>query len=198
MVKTHDFAPILGKYINYREAEISDAKFILDLRLQARASAFIGATPPELEAQINYMRNYKQKEREWYFIATNKNGKPLGTNRIYSYPIWHKNWENDERLSPGSWIMSVDSNPLESLESDFLIKRIFFMNFPANRALLTIHFENSRVLKFHQSWGAKIIGENAEHKHFCLELSRSSWQENEPKFAKKLYGAGNIPQTKII
>ena len=48
MKNTHNFPKIEGKYVNLREAEISDSAFILNLRTHAKKSRFIHKTDNDL------------------------------------------------------------------------------------------------------------------------------------------------------
>lgn len=190
MKNTHNFAKIEGRYINLREAEVSDSAFILSLRTDSKKSKYIHKTPNDLQKQIEYMQHYKAQDDEWYFIVEDKQGKSLGTNRIGRYPLWDSSFlEKDGMgvLSPASWLMADFANPLESLESDLLIKDFFFENFPYKIAVQTIHKDNVRVLKYHQSWGSKIIGYYEPQEHYLLHLMKGDFYTYKDKFSRMLY-----------
>lgn len=190
MKNTHNFSKIEGKYINLREAEVGDSAFILSLRTDSKKSRYIHKTKNDLEAQMEYMERYKAQNDEWYFIVEDKQGNSLGTNRIGRYPLWHPSFvEKDDIgvLSPASWLMASFANPLESLESDFLIKDFFFTNFPHEMAVQTIHKDNTRVLKYHQSFGAKIIGYYEPEEHYLLHLMKGDFIHTKDKFSRMLY-----------
>lgn len=156
-MNNHDFAPICGKFIDLRESQIVDSSFILTLRTSPKAR-FLHKTTNDLNAQQNYMRNYKNKKDEFYFIAQNKHKMPLGTNSIY--PTYNKlalnlglYWEL------GRWIMSDESNFLEVLECDFLTKFAFFELFKMGEiCAFTINPNNKSVINFHKKFGAIYLG----------------------------------------
>ena len=72
---------IQGKNINLRPAEVKDAEFILELRMQTHKTEFLSQVENNLEKQQAWLKNYKQKERtglEYYFVIESKNGEQLG------------------------------------------------------------------------------------------------------------------------
>lgn len=190
---THDFKPLEGKYVNLREAEVEDAAFILALRTDPKKSRFIHQTDPDLQKQIEYMKHYKTLEDEWYFIIENKQHEPLGTNSVYPYPPLTKEWistENPEKgiLGPGRWLIKDGANPMESIESDYLIKLFFFETLNLNDLPMMIHEDNKTVLNFHKKWGVKIIGYEEKIKHHLLMMQKSDFEKNRRFFETFIYG----------
>ena len=74
---------ISGKNINLRDITVDDAEFVLALRTDENKSRFLHKTAPDLQKQIDYIRSYKNRTDQWYFIITDKSGLRLGTVRIY-------------------------------------------------------------------------------------------------------------------
>lgn len=186
---THDFKKIEGRYINLREAEISDSEFILSLRTDEKKSRYIHQTDSDLNKQIKYMKRYKTLENEWYYIIENKQGKSLGTNSIYPYPKydeWTSNYQNFT-LGTGRWLTSNETNSFESIESDILIKQVFFEEFNLDFTPMMIHKDNISVLKFHQNWGAQIIGFCDKEQQHLLILTKENYIKNKNKFSNYIY-----------
>ena len=193
MKNTHDFKPIEGKYVNFREAEIEDSKFILSLRTDPQKSRFIHKTSKKKKKQIEYMRRYKTLDDEWYFIIENKKNVPIGTQRIYPYPKLAECWVNPHNsskgiLGPGSWVLKSGLSPMESIESDYLIKIFFFETLGQPVHPMMVHENNKTVLSFHQKWGAEIFGYDDASKHYLLNLTKNDFEKNKGYFEKFLYG----------
>ena len=190
MINTHNFPKIEGRYINLREAEVNDSDFILSLRTDERKTRYIHKTQNNLQNQIDYLQRYKEQNDEWYFIVEDKQGKNLGTRRIACCPLWYSGFleKNDiGNLTFASWIMADFANVLESLESDYLIKDFFFENFPYEIVMSAVHKDNVRVLKYHQSWGSKIIGYYEPEEHYLLHLTKGDFYTHKTKFSRMLY-----------
>jgi len=63
-----------------------DAEFILSLRLDSRLAKFLSPTQNDIDAQRQWIRSYKERERqnkEYYFIFVSNEIK-YGVNRIYN------------------------------------------------------------------------------------------------------------------
>jgi len=186
---THDFKKIVGKYVNLREVEIKDCAFILKLRTNEKLSKYINQTSSDLQRQIDYINKYKSLENEWYFIIENKKEEPLGTIRIYPYPDYPKYPEYSEagNLGTGSWLMKDGSSPLESIESDYLVKEFFFNVLNINFTPMEINKENKTVIVFQNKWGNKMIGDIGHS--YTFRLYKDDYLKNKSYFNKFLYGS---------
>ena len=190
MIKnTNNFKKIVGKYVNLREVKIEDCAFILKLRTNEKLSKYINQTSPDLQRQVDYINKYKSIENEWYFIIENKKEEPVGTIRIYPYPDYPKYPQYSEagNLGTGSWIMKDGSSPLESIESDYLVKEFFFNVLNINFTPMEIDKENKTVIAFHCKWGTKMIGD-IEHS-YTFRLYKDDYIKNKSYFTKFLYGS---------
>lgn len=159
MIKnTHDFKPLEGKYVNLREVEIDDAAFILSLRCDEKKARFLHKTENNLEKQIEYLKRYKTLDNEWYFIIENKQHEPLGTTRIYNV--------QGDRYTPGSWLMKDGSLPEETLEGILLAGETAYEVLGFEKSFFDVRKRNKKVIRFHLSGGAKIIGEDEDNYYF--------------------------------
>lgn len=147
IVKTEAHRFISGKNINFREIEVSDAAFVLQLRTDLEKSRFIHKTENNLQKQIEYIQNYKNKDQEWYFIIESKTGEPLGTYRIYDVI------DNDD-FATGSWIIKNDAPDCTAMESVMLLNKFAFEELGFLRAHFDVRKKNRRVCAFNE----KIIG----------------------------------------
>ena len=89
----------ITKYgLHCRLVNESDAAFIVQLRTDAKRSRFIHETDNDVNKQVEWIRNYKQREAdglEYYFIY-DINGEPFGVYRIYNI--------FDDHCTEGSWV----------------------------------------------------------------------------------------------
>ena len=62
---------IQGKKINLRSADIKDAEFILEMRMQVHKTQFLSQIDNSLQKQQAWLKAYKDKEKaglEYYFV----------------------------------------------------------------------------------------------------------------------------------
>lgn len=144
---------ISGKTINLRDIEESDAKFTLDLRCDENKSKFLHKTQNDLEKQIDYIKKYKNKHNEWYFIIESKSGEPLGTVRIYDVI-------DNEDFCWGSWLIKNGAPTTTGIESALLIYEYAFYQLGFTKVHFDVRKDNNSVRKFHERFGAKKISEN--------------------------------------
>ena len=71
---------IEGKYVTLRAVEPEDAQVTLDMRLNPRSSSmFFHKVDNDVEKQANWIRNQQKKPGDWFFLAEDKEGNPVGT-----------------------------------------------------------------------------------------------------------------------
>jgi RimJ/RimL family protein N-acetyltransferase len=151
---------ISGHNIDLRLVEIDDAEFILRLRLDERLNQHISATDADLESQVEWLRRYKEREREgreYYFIVEGKSGEPYGTVRLYDF--------QQDSFCWGSWIM-LPGNPSKAFESAVLAYECGFDKLGFAKSHFSVDKNNSRVVAFHKRFGAKIVREDETNYYF--------------------------------
>ncbi len=144
---------ISGKTINLRDVEVSDAEFILRLRCDEDKSKFLHKTQNDLQKQIDYIKNYKTKEQEWYFIIENKSGEQLGTVRIYDV-------KDNTDFCWGSWLIKNGAPTNTGIESALLIYEYAFYQLGFTKVHFDVRKDNLSVRKFHERFGAQKVDEN--------------------------------------
>lgn len=169
---------LLEKYnVRRRLVEITDASFILSLRLDKRRGRFLSLTENSLVKQEEWITSYKKKEargEEFYFIYEHVNGTPYGVNRIYN--ILPNSFEI------GSWLFSLDSPEGLSVLADLCCRDFAFDKWK----YLCCHFEvrkgNKTVINYHRRFRPELIGEDELNYYFCL--SREHYVEYRDKLLK--------------
>ncbi len=143
--------------IFFRFAELSDAKFILQLRTDSVYNQYLSEVKDDLNEQIKWLKKYKEREkegREYYFIICLKEDNlPIGTVRIY-----------DLKISPnsfcwGSWILNYNKTRYAALESALLIYDFAFDQLGFDQCHMDIRKDNLKVIDFHKRFGVEIVGE---------------------------------------
>ena len=147
---------IIGKNINFRLTTINDAEFILDLRL--KKGEYLSATKPNLDGQIEWLKNYKTREEsglEYYFIIENKSDLEVGTVRLYNIN------KSNKTFTFGSFIVDRDlAHQHSALEAMILIFEFAFDNLLLKNCFFDCRKNNQRANSFYLRFGAKIIKED--------------------------------------
>lgn len=184
VINTHDVV-LVGKTIRLREANIEDSEFILKLRTDPNKSKYINRTDNDLNKQVEFMKKYKDIDNEWYFIVESLDGIPIGTHSVHKQPELLEAWKG-KNLGIGRWIMSSNATIVNTIESDYIVKKFAFEKLHINPLPMIVHKDNSSVLKFHQKWGAMIVGYSEEIQHYLLELKQDTFNSNFYLFKKYL------------
>jgi RimJ/RimL family protein N-acetyltransferase len=144
---------IFGKNIVFRNADVSDAEFILSLRLDAKKSLFISMTSLKIESQIAWLKNYSEADDQAYFIIETIDGTALGTVRIYNAV--------DDKFCWGSWILSDKAQKSAAIESALIVYSfaIDYLGFKSAHCL-NVRKGNHSVRRFHEQCGAELVDEN--------------------------------------
>lgn len=156
---------LIGKYVNLREVKVEDADFILRLRCDEKKSQFLHKTEYDLPKQEAYIKHYFEIPDEWYFIAEDKNGEPIGTYRIYDV--------QDDSFCIGSWLMVDGVTAEQSFETDYLVRMYGFNNLGFNKIHFDVRKGNKKVWRYHMSLGAIKTGET--ELDFLWELKKEDY-----------------------
>lgn len=167
---------ISGKNINLRDIEISDAQFVLNLRTNEKKSLYLHKTDADIQKQIDYINKYKTLENEWYFIIEDKEGKSLGTVRIYDVI--------DDSFCWGSWLIIDDAPAKTALESALLIYDYAFSHLNFNNVHFDVRKGNVKVQRFHELFGAKRSGETEQD--ILYKYDKETYQNVSEKLKKAI------------
>lgn len=152
----------------------SDADFILSLRTDPHKNKYIHSTDSDIEKQREWIREYKKREEsslEYYFIYE-KNGVPIGVNRIYEI--------EGDHCTEGSWIcLPLEDNSI-TIATALIIRDLIFKVFGFDYDLFNVSIGNKKVKKFHLISGAVILREDSEQYYF--QLDKESFFKNRQWF----------------
>ncbi|MEB1072521.1 GNAT family N-acetyltransferase [Citrobacter freundii] len=150
---------IVGRTVILRDADVSDAQFIVQLRNDEKKGRFISATSSDVSAQVNWLNGYKNSTNQAYFIINDMNGKRLGTVRIYDQQEYSFCW--------GSWILSSDAPGHFAVESALMVYK-YALKLGFTNAHFSVTKGNSSVMKFHERFGAKLRDESDEECFYTI------------------------------
>lgn len=168
---------VKGKNIVLRPIELSDAEFILELRLNNNKNKHLHPTDKSVEKQRNYIKNCINKDDEYYFIIESNDKKQLGTVRIYDVI------KNDD-FCWGSWIITDDAPLTTAIESALLIYEYAFYTLNFSKAHFDVRKGNKRVVAFHERMGARIISE--DDINFYFSYTKNDYENIRSKYKKFL------------
>lgn len=163
--------------------DVTDAKFILELRTDPLLARYLSTTGAKIEDQIDWIRNYKIRETqglEYYFLTRDAQGNALGTTRLSEL--------GGECFELGSWLFSRNAPQGAAILADIITKEIGFEMLGFDCCKFNVRKENKSVLKYHKNYLPKIIGETDLDIFF--KLDKSSFNQHKNKFLK-FYNNGN-------
>lgn len=144
---------IVGKSVILRDADISDAQFIVQLRNDEKKGRFISATSADVSDQVKWLNSYKESTNQVYFIITDLLGKRYGTVRIYDQQEYSFCW--------GSWILSSEAPSNFAIESALMVYQ-YALKLGFTKAHFSVTKGNTSVMKFHERFGAELQNESEE------------------------------------
>jgi hypothetical protein len=164
--------------IKLRLVEEDDAKFILDLRSDESLGKHISKTEYNIDKQIGWIKNYKDKEKqnkEFYFIIEDSVEK-YGTVRIYDL--------KEDSFCWGSWIIKKDSPFSVSIKSALLIYEYAFYKLGYVKSHFDVRKDNQKVVDFHKRMGAVVIEEDSLNYYFNYTID--TYEKTKLKYKKYL------------
>ena len=140
--------------LHVRLVNEDDAQYIIKLRTDTKLGMFLNPTQNDLEAQKQWIREYKEREtlgQDYYFIYS-YNGVHVGVNRIYNI--------KNKSATSGSWICSPNL-PFEiPILTVVIIREIFFELLKLEIDYFDTRKDNKKVIRLHDIQGAHKMGES--------------------------------------
>lgn len=170
---------LTGRTIRLRFVEENDANFILKLRLDEKYNQFLSSVNPDLQSQVNWIKQYKNDEKakkQFYFIIERLDGTPCGTVRVYDL--------KEDSFCWGSWILNEDKTRYAALESAFLVYKFGFEGLSYKKSHFDVMRGNKGVISFHTKMGAVQTSEDEQNYYF--EITDSVVYAMQEKLASKL------------
>lgn len=151
---------IKGQKLCFRNADVSDAPFILSLRTNSKKSRYLSSVSTLLSVQQTWLREYELRDDEAYFIIESIQGQPVGTVRLYENAKFSFSW--------GSWIIKDGIPQAASVESALMVYSYALDVLGFLDAHFQVRKENVSVIRFHERFGAKRVDENAQEYFYTI------------------------------
>lgn len=167
---------VIGHTLCFRNAEVSDASFILSLRSDESLNRHLSATSPSLIEQEMWLDKYSSSSDQAYFIIEYRNC-PIGTVRLYDPEGTSFCW--------GSWILVNANRPAHAaIESALMVYSYATEHLGFASAHFDVRKQNVRVWNFHERFGAKRIGETDDD--YIYQIESLDIQISMARYAKYL------------
>lgn len=142
----HNFS-LDGFNYRLRPVRISDAQFIIDVRLEdAERNKYIHKISRDIKLQEDWINSYFERPGDYYFVVDNRiTGESEGLISIYD--------EKDGKAEWGRWVLK--RNSLAAAESVDLMYRIAFEKIGLVELYCRTVQINKEVVSFHDSIGEK-------------------------------------------
>lgn len=148
----------------FRNAELSDAAFILWLRTDDRKAMYLTQTSPELQRQIEWLAEYAEKTDQVYFIIENQAGVALGTVRLYD--------PQGDSFCWGSWVLKDGAPQSAAIESALMVYAYAADHLGFQASHFDVRKGNERVWRFHERFGAKRVAATALDYLYQIDLAQ--------------------------
>lgn len=152
---------IIGKNIDLRPVEVSDAEFILSLRIDPELNQYISPVENDINKQKSWLELCVKDKGQWYFIVQNKKNEPVGTIRIYDI--------KGDSFCWGSWIIKPEARSYASLESAVLLYKYAFLELGFNQSHFDVRKENKKAINIYLRFGSVIVDENDQDLFLILK-----------------------------
>lgn len=154
---------ISGHQLNLRNANASDAAFIVQLRTDAQKRRYISATSPEIAEQVAWLEHYVHKPGDAYFVAEDNRGERLGTIRLYD--------AIEDSFCFGSWVMKAGAPAASAVEALLMVYHYALDGLGFNRSYFAVRKANRSVWRFMEKFGAVRTCETDID--YCYETQRA-------------------------
>ncbi len=168
-------ALVQGKTLQFRDATISDAAFILSLRVDEGKSRYISPIKGGIADQQAWLHRYVQMDDQAYFIIE-YGGEPIGTVRLYD--------SKDESFCWGSWVLASNRPNHAAIESALMVYSYALDHLGFDKAHFDVRKGNENVWQFHERFGARRVDES--ELNFYYEIDRASIQVSRNRYRRYL------------
>ncbi len=151
---------VVGNNLVFRDANVGDAAFILELRTDADKAKYISETSADIQKQVAWLEKYVSDPSQIYFIIQDKDRTPVGTVRLYD--------QQGDSFCWGSWIMKAGAPSSYSIESALMIYH-YARALGFTKSHFDVRKENTSVWKFHERFGARRISETDIDYFFAID-----------------------------
>lgn len=166
-------------HIHFRLVDTNDTEFILSLRTDPQKSRFISHVRNDLDAQIRWINDYKEREKqgtEYYFIIEDTHAEKIGTIRLYDF--------RGDSFCWGSWILKDDAPAYAAIESVLFVYEIGLYRLGFMQSHTDVRKDNHTVVTFLKNFGAVITHEDELNYYF--RMTRDIYETTKARYRRFL------------
>lgn len=167
---------VLGKTLIFRNAEPSDANFILSLRTDTKKSKYLSHTSQELIQQVKWLEDYAKKTDQAYFVIESSTCEQLGVVRLYD--------AQSDSFCWGSWILKDGAPKTAAIESALMVYSYAIDHLGFQSAHFEVRKGNENVWRFHERFGAVRVGET--NNDFLYQIDQQAIYTSRLRYIKYL------------
>lgn len=153
-----------------RLINVQDAEFVLSIRQNPHLNQFLSAVSPDIQQQINWINDYKERELyglDYYFIIMDKqSNSAVGMVRVYDINYL------DSSFAWGSWVLTEIHPKHSALDSMLLSYEFAFNELNLRLCRFKVHTANIRAKTFYERFGSLKVGNDEVETFFELNKSR--------------------------
>ena len=171
---------IKGSYVDLFSVTEEDAEFTLMVRQDERLTKYLPRVSNTLDQQKEWIKKQRIKEGDYYFIAKDHNGKPVGTIGIYDI---------NGKTGEGGRLTSI-GNALQSLEIQYLIFKFDFEILELDKVTAYVYADNSSAYRLSEKLGTRFEKPTAddEGRMICNgSITKEQFEEAVPSIERMLY-----------
>ena len=136
---------LVGHQLILRNADVSDAEFLVKLRTHPQKRRFISETSMEVAPQIAWLTQYAQRADDAYFVVEDLRGQKMGTVRLYD-PL-------DDKFCFGSWVTIEGAPVTHAIEALLMVYHYALDELGFNYSYFAVRKANRSVWRFMESFG---------------------------------------------
>ena len=136
---------LIGHKVILRNAEVSDAEFLVRLRTPPQKRRYISATSTEVAPQVAWLKKYAQRADDAYFVIEDLHGDRTGSIRLYD-PL-------DDCFCFGSWVTIAGAPVTHAIEALLMVYHYALDELGFNRSYFAVRKANRSVWRFMESFG---------------------------------------------
>ena len=137
---------IQGRYVDLRSVTEEDAKFTLAIRQEPEFVKFLPRLDITIEQQKAWIRKQREDKGDYFFLATAKDNRPIGTLGVY----------NIEKEILESGRLALKGDALQNIEASVLLFKFSFEVLGVNKIIGFVYADNKRAIRFNEKLGCII------------------------------------------
>lgn len=136
---------LIGHQVILRNAEVSDAAFLVRLRTHPQKRRYISATSTEVAPQVAWLKDYALRSGDAYFVIEDLRGEKTGSIRLYD-PM-------DDCFCFGSWVTIEGAPVTHAIEALLMVYHYALEALGFNRSYFAVRKANRSVWRFMEGFG---------------------------------------------